>query len=186
MKAFLRLLSLGLARSRVLASSLSRHRVCNSDFTSSGAHQRLGSCLRLVGGGSLATVDSKASASVAASSSTQRVVPGGRGVSADVISLLRSAPRPWSAINRCKSIDYTVFPCGFRLTIRRKPAQVPNVGDHEVLIRFVPLVWWSPHCGVAAKAPITLTPKNVIEPRLPLPRVCCLERIRYSAIGRGE
>ena len=49
-------------------------------------------CLR--GGASLAAVDSKASARVVASSSTQRVVPGGRGVSVDVI-LLRSARRPW-------------------------------------------------------------------------------------------
>ena len=109
-KAFRRFLSLGLARSRVLVSSLSIHRACNSAFTSSGAHQPLGPCVRLTGGPSLAAVYSKASASVVASSSTERVVMGGRRVSVDVIPLLRSARRPWSAINRCRSINRSPLP----------------------------------------------------------------------------
>ena len=154
-KAFRRFLSPGLPRSRVLASCLSSHRVCNSAFTSSGAHQPLGPCLCMTGG-SLVAVDSKASASVVASSSTQRVVPGGRGVSVDVISLLRSVRRPWSAINRCRSIDGFPLPV-FVLRFDRKPAQEANVSDHEVVIGFVPLLWWSPHCDVADKAPINLS-----------------------------
>ena len=64
------------------------------------------------------------------------------------------------------------FPPCFRPTIRRKPAQEANVGDHEVVIGFVPLLGWSPHSDVADKALINLSCKYVIEPRLPLSRVC--------------
>ena len=39
--------------------------------------------------------------------------------------------------------------------IRCKPAQEANVGDHEVVIGFVPLLWWTLDGDVAAKAPIS-------------------------------
>ena len=70
--------------------------------------------------------------------------------------------------------------------IGRKPAQDENVGDHKVVIGFVPLLWWSPHCDVAHKAPINLSCKYVIKPRLPLSRVYWLERVQFSAIELSE
>ena len=126
-------------KSRPRVSSLEPWRM----QTSFGAHQPHGPCLRLTRGVSLTAVDSKASDSVDDSSSTLRVAPGGRGASVHVISLWRSAQRPWSAVNRCRSVGR--FPLYAFVLQFGKPALEANAGDHDVVIGVVPLLWWSPH-----------------------------------------
>ena len=74
MAAFRRFLSLGAVRSRVLASPLSSHRVSSSAFRFYLFGRTPTPRSLLAGGASLAAVDSKASASVAASSSTRMCV----------------------------------------------------------------------------------------------------------------
>ena len=75
-----------------------------------------------------------------------------------MISLLRSARRV--VCHQSLWINTAFSPAGFRPTIRAKPAQAANVGDYEVVIGFVPLLWWSPYCGdVEDKALINLSCK---------------------------
>ena len=98
--------------------------------------------MRLTGAASVAAVDSKASASVVASSSTQRVVPDSRGVSVGVISLVelrdhalfyqRPPNQPTSALATCPASEVCKTSSYFKLPALPPPAAGRSLsGDGE-------------------------------------------------------
>ena len=162
-------LSFGVARSRLVTSSFSWHRVHNYAFVSLVTHQPLGLCLRLIGGARFAAVNK-----VLLSRHRCLIIDGTSGARPEGSELyhclhVEACSEIW-VCHQPLQTNGPLSPACSLATIRRKPAQQASTCDHEMLVLFM-LLWWSPHRNVTNEAPVNLPRQDAIHSVLALPTV---------------